>query len=240
MKCTVIDDEPFAVELIKDYILKTPFLELGECFCNPFKALTYLTGNHTDLIFLDINMPELTGLQLLKSLPEAPRVIFTTAYPEFGAESYDYNAIDYLLKPVRYERFLKAVNKAVTLIKQMPSENLKSDSPSEKTDFIYVKSGIRLIKIKPSEILYVEASGNYMTFHTTEKRFLSLLTMQEAMDLLPEDMFARIHKSFIVSLNHIDAIEKHDVIIKGKPLPIGITYKEQFLTVINKSGKLPW
>jgi two-component system, LytTR family, response regulator len=237
MKCTVIDDEPFALALIKDYILKTPFLELGECFSNPFKALAYLNSNHADLLFLDINMPELTGMQLLKSLPAQPNVIFTTAYPEFGAESYDYNAIDYLLKPVKYERFLKAVNKAVTIMKHGNPENINSDSPAGKTDFIYIKSGIRLLKIKPADILYIEGAGNYMTFHTQEKKFLSLLTMQETLDILPEEMFVRIHKSFLISLLHIDAIEKHDVIIKGKPLPIGITYRERFLALINKSGK---
>jgi two-component system, LytTR family, response regulator len=232
MKCTVIDDEPFALELIKDYIKKTPFLELGECFSNPFKALAYLTSNHADLIFLDINMPELTGIQLLKSLPEPPKVIFTTAYPEFGAESYEYNAIDYLLKPIRYERFLKSVNKAASVIKHTSSENPNTNISPQKDDYIYIKSGIRLVKIKPADILYVEGAGNYMTFYTNERRFLSLLTMQEALGLLPKDMFVRIHKSFLVSLSHIDAIEKHDVIIKGKTVPIGITYREQFLTII--------
>jgi DNA-binding LytR/AlgR family response regulator len=237
MKCTVIDDEPFALELIKDYINKTPYLELGESFSNPFKALTYLTDQHVDLIFLDINMPELTGIQLLKSLPDPPKVIFTTAYPEFGAESYEFNAVDYLLKPVKYERFLKAVNKAALLIKTNPPAKFKAELTEDKNDFIYIKSGTRLVRVKPSDILYVEGAGNYMTFHTTEKKILSLLTINEALDLLPDNMFVRIHKSYLVSFNNIDAIEKHDVIIKGKPVPIGITYREQFLAKINKSGK---
>jgi len=235
MKCAVIDDEPFALELLKDYISKTPFLELGQCFSNPFKALTFLTTEHADLIFLDINMPELTGIQLLKSLPSPPKVIFTTAYPEFAAESYDYNAIDYLLKPVKYERFLKSVNKAVSLMKMSAEDPINNVMKAEKSEFLYIKSGTRLIKVKKSEILYVEAAGNYMTFHTTDKKILSLLTMQEALDLLSGDMFIRIHKSFLVSLKNIEAIEKHDVIIKGKQVPIGITYREQFLSTINKS-----
>ena len=116
MRCAVIDDEPYALELIKDYIIRTPFLELSGCFSNPFKAMDFLNREKVDLIFLDINMPELSGIQLYKSLNLPPLVIFTTAYPEFAAESYEYNAVDYLVKPVKYERFLKAVNKASTFI----------------------------------------------------------------------------------------------------------------------------
>ena len=237
MKCTVIDDEPFALELIKDYINKTPFLELGECFTNPFKALAYLTDQHTDLVFLDINMPELTGIQLLKSIPVSLKVIFTTAYPEYGAESYEYNAVDYLLKPIKYERFLKAVNKAAVQMKTAHDGKPKVEESAENLDSIYIKCGIQLLKVKLSEILYVEGAGNYMTFYTTGKKFLSLLTMQEVIDLLPEKMFARIHKSYLVSLKQIDAIEKHDVIIKGKPIPIGITYRERFFEKVGASGK---
>ena len=237
MKCVVIDDEPFALELIKDYIKKTPFLELEQSFSNPFKALAFLTSEHVDLIFLDINMPELTGIQLLKSLYSSPKVIFTTAYPEFAAESYEYNAIDYLLKPIKYERFLKSVNKAINLMKTSVSDNILTETQTDKTDYIYIKSGTRLVKVKISDILYIEGAGNYMTFHTSEKRILSLLTMQEALDLLPKGMFIRIHKSYLVSLNNIEAIEKNDVIIKGIPVPIGITYREQFLSTINKSGR---
>jgi len=237
MKCTVIDDEPFALELIKDYIKKTPFLELGQSFSNPFKALAFLTSEQVDLIFLDINMPELSGIQLLKSLPSPPKVIFTTAYPEFAAESYEYNAIDYLLKPVKYERFLKSVNKAIALMKTNSPANTDTDSTTDKAEHIYIKSGTRLVKVKISDILYIEGAGNYMIFHTSERKILSLLTMQEALDLLSRERFIRIHKSYLVSLTNIEAIEKHDVIIKGKQVPIGITYREQFLSAINKSGR---
>jgi|WetSurMetagenome_2_1015567.scaffolds.fasta_scaffold00011_68 two-component system, LytTR family, response regulator len=234
MKCTVIDDEPHALELIKTYISRTPFLESGECFSNPFKAIQYLGENKTDLIFLDINMPELTGIQLLRSLPTPPLVIFTTAYPEFGAESYEYNAVDYLLKPVKYDRFLKAVNKASELLGSRHIAEPVKENKNTENDYIYIKSGTRMVKIFPSEILYIEGAGNYMIFHTAEKKILSLLNMQETIDLLPKDMFARIHKSFLVSLNHIEAIEKHDVIVRGKPIPIGSTYREAFLQRINR------
>ncbi|MEI7499680.1 MAG: LytTR family DNA-binding domain-containing protein [Bacteroidota bacterium] len=230
MRCTVIDDEPFAMELIKGYVLKTPFLELADCFSNPFKALNYLTATSVDLIFLDINMPELSGIQLLKSLPNPPKVIFTTAYPEYGAESYEYNAVDYLLKPLKYERFLKAVNKAVELLNQKKQATVDPETMAKSRKDILIKSGNQLIKLNPDEILYVEGSGNYMTFHAAGKKIMSLLTMTEVMECLPADIFVRIHKSFVVSMKHIEMIEKHDVYVHGKALPIGNTYREQFFS----------
>jgi len=226
MVCTVIDDEPFALDLIKGYILKTPFLTLAGSFSNPFKALSFLTREPVDLIFLDINMPELSGIQLLKSLPHPPMVVFTTAYPEFAAESYEYNAVDYLLKPIKYERFLKAVNKASELMHPQPVSIASAPTEPPKSKELLIKSGTQLLKVHPEDILYVEGAGNYMTFHTKVRKFLSLLTMSEVLDLLPDDQFLRIHKSFVVSLNKITAIEKHDVIIDGKRIPVGITYRE--------------
>jgi two-component system LytT family response regulator len=238
MRCIVIDDEPFALELIKGYVLKTPFLDLADCFSNPFKALTYLTANSVDLIFLDINMPELSGIQLLKSLPNPPKVIFTTAYPEYGAESYEYNAVDYLLKPVRYERFLKAVNKAVELLSPKKQGAGDNQAAPEGRHDILIKSGTQLVKLSTDEILYVEGSGNYMTFHTSGKKIMSLLTMTEVMECLPADMFARIHKSFVVSMKHIELIEKHDVHIHGKAIPIGNTYRELFFARLAGNARI--
>ena len=230
MRCVIIDDEPFALDLIKDYTQRTPFLELVNSYSNPFKALDFLNRESIDLVFLDINMPELSGIQLLRTLQSPPMVIFTTAYPEFAAESYEYNAVDYLVKPIKYERFLKAVNKAAGLI-QPVSKNLSATSreqKAEKDDFIFVKSGQQQVKILPGEILYIEAAGNYMCFYTREKKVMSLLTMKDVLEILPANYFVRIHKSYIISLKHIDAIERHDVIIAGKEIPIGITYREHF------------
>ena len=235
MKCTVIDDEPYALELIRDYIQRTPFLELSNCFSNPFKAMDFLNREKVDLIFLDINMPELSGIQLYKSLNQPPLVIFTTAYPEFAAESYEYNAVDYLVKPVKYERFLKAVNKASTYIHPAIGQAPRVQEHQKQTEeFIFIKSGNRLIKVFPADILYVEADGNYMCFHTKERKIMSLLTAKEVLELLPGDNFVRIHKSFIISIDHIDAIERHDVVVGGKQIPIGITYREHFMSIINK------
>ncbi|MFO8023045.1 MAG: LytTR family DNA-binding domain-containing protein [Perlabentimonas sp.] len=234
MKCVVIDDEPFALDLIKDYIQRTFYLDYAQGFSNPFKAIDFLNKEHVDLIFLDINMPELSGIQLYQSLNQPPKVIFTTAYPEFAAESYEYNAVDYLVKPIKYERFLKAVNKAAGLM-QTVSKNLTAspqEQEAEKDDFIFIKSGQQQVKILPGEILYVEAAGNYICFYTREKKVMSLLTMKEVLEILPNSIFVRIHKSYIVSLNYVDAIERHDVIIAGKEIPIGITYREHFFKVM--------
>jgi two-component system LytT family response regulator len=228
MRCSVIDDEPLALELIKGYILKTPFLQIDECFTNPYKAIAYLNANPVDLLFLDIHMPELSGIQLIGSLPAPPKVIFTTAYPEYGAESYDYNAIDYLLKPVKYDRFLKAVNKAAELIHQKVGKREKDEIIPLRLKDIVIKSGSHFIKMNPEDIWYVEGAGNYMTFHTADRKILSLLTMTEVMDTLPPDLFVRIHKSFLISVKHIEMIEKHDVYVHGKALPIGNTYRQQF------------
>lgn len=230
MKCLVIDDEPFALDLIKRYIEKTPYIDLKGAFTNPIKAMEFLNTQEIDLIFLDINMPELSGIQLLNSLTSQPLVIFTTAYAEYGAESYEYSAVDYLLKPVKYERFLKAVNKAIDMNTKVPpsgNSEIVEKHNSEK-DFVYIKSGTRHHKIKLDEVLYVEGAGNYTTFYIGKQKILTLLKMSEVLELLPDSDFKRIHKSYIISIKHMDIIEKHQVIIRGNQIPIGVTYREMF------------
>lgn len=229
MKCIVVDDEPFALDLIRSYVERTPFLSLTGTYANPFKALEHLRNQETDLVFLDINMPELSGIQLLQSLPAPLKVIFTTAYAEFGAESYEYGAVDYLLKPIKYDRFLKAVNKVAKSLGEFKTAQRSLSTQEIKIhEFVFLKSGTQIHKIELNSILYIEGAGNYMTFHTTKKKLMTLLNMSQVMELLPANLFSRIHKSFIVSLNHIDIIEKHQVIINKKPIPIGVSYREKF------------
>jgi DNA-binding LytR/AlgR family response regulator len=235
MKCIVIDDEPLALELISGYIQKTPFLEFVEGFTNPFKAMTFLLNTPIDLVFIDINMPELSGIELLKSLPIFPKIIFITAYAEFGAESYEYNAVDYLLKPVKYDRFLKAVNKAIE--NPIPK---KEDIPvlrnTEQQDAsILIKSGSKTFKIVIDDIFYIEGAGNYMTLYTKKGKIMTLQPMAELLKILPATIFIRVHKSYIISLNHIEVIEKAMVIINKTRIPIGITYREHFSNIINGS-----
>lgn len=223
MRCIAVDDEPFALELISGYIHKTPFLEFIAGFTNPFKAMSFLSKTPIDLVFLDINMPEISGIDLLKSLSHVPKVIFTTAFAEFGAESYEFNAIDFLLKPVKYDRFLKAVNKVNVTANQ-------SAEPAKES--ILVKSGSQIFQIAIADILYVEGAGNYMTFYTKTGRVMALMPMNDILKMLPSKIFMRIHKSYIISLTHVDIIEKARVIINKIPIPIGITYREQFAQII--------
>ncbi len=236
IKCIVIDDEPFALKLIEGYIKKTPFLEFGGSFSNPLKALEFINAGTVDIIFLDINMPELSGIQFLKTLANPPGVIFTTAYPEYGVESYNYNSIDYLLKPIEYDRFLKACNKASEILERkisVPREPVDSNS----LDYILVKSGLKYFRIRLDEIFFIEGAGNYMTFHTKEKKIMSLLTVNEVLEMLPSSLFVRIHKSYIISFDKIDSIESNDVIIKGREIPIGATYKQLFFNLISTKNR---
>jgi DNA-binding LytR/AlgR family response regulator len=233
----VVDDEPFARDLIEGYINQTPFLELAASFSNPFKALAYLTEKPVDLLFLDINMPELSGMQLLKSLPAAPRVVFTTAYSEFAAESYELNAVDYLIKPVKYERFLKAVNKAVELAGHLQKGDEKEgQGESRSKDSVLLKSGTRINRIRTSDILYVEGAGNYMIFVTGEQRIMTLLNMGEVLQLLPSDRFIKVHKSYVVNMDRVDVIEKHQLIIHKQKIPVGVTYREQVFLKLGQPG----
>lgn len=223
MRCIAVDDEPFALELICGYIKKTPFLEYVDGFTNPFKAMSFLAKTPIDLVFLDINMPEISGIDLLKSLSQVPKVIFTTAFAEFGAESYEFNAVDFLLKPVKYDRFLKAVNKI----------NITPNQPGEQSkESILLKSGSQIFRIAVADILYVEGAGNYMTFYTKTGRIMALLPMNDILKMLPSKTFIRIHKSYIISLTHVEIIEKARVIINKTPIPIGITYREHFYQII--------
>ncbi len=236
MKCVAIDDEPFALELMEDYIRRTPFLEHLQSFSNPFKALDFINKGQVELIFLDINMPELSGMQLVKSLNNPPMVIFTTAYPEFAVESYEFDAVDYLVKPVKYERFLKAVNKASARKgqKEYGTAEPLPEKLSMTQEPFFIKSGHQQVRLYPDEILFVEAAGNYMCFHTREKKIMSLLSMKDALEMLHPDHFIRVHKSWIVARKHIEAVDRHEITIAGQKIPIGVTYREHFFTIFRK------
>jgi DNA-binding LytR/AlgR family response regulator len=210
MKCLIVEDEPIALEIIKDYINKVSFLKLAKAYRNPIKALEYLQQNKVDLLFLDINMPDLTGIQFLNALPYSPLVIFTTAYSQYALESYEYDAVDYLLKPIEFERFLKAVNKAIGHFQLRNNRNqISTPIPEGKVkDYILIKSGTNFHHIKTDNILYVKGAGNYVTFFVEKQKIMSLLTMDQVLKMLPQEQFCRIHRSFIVNLKQIDVIEK--------------------------------
>ena len=217
----IIDDEHHAIELLKGYVNRVPFLNCIATFRNPITALSYLNHQSVDLIFLDINMPELSGLAFLKTLQAPPTVILTTAYSEYAVESYEYQVADYLLKPIAFERFLKAVTQV-----QQRTQLISSDKTPQKDQYIYIKDGYDNIKIRLNDILYLKKDGNYITYYTAQKSIISRQTIQQALDVLGED-FMQIHKSFIVNLQKIEAFSAQSVSILGNRLPIGLSFKKE-------------
>ena len=197
--------------------------------------MAFIQAQKPDLVFLDINMPDLSGIQLLKSFTHRPLVIFTTAYSDFAVESYELNAVDYLLKPIEFDRFLKAVIKA----QEMFESKLKQGQPlieSERlnNEAIFVKSGSKTFRVEPNNILFIEAMGNYVNFVLTDKKICVYMNMQEAFSLLPASKFCRIHKSYVIALNKMDTLEVFQVKIGNHTLPIGKTYRDKFFELIKK------
>lgn len=230
MRCLLLDDEIMAVQLLESYLRKIPFLKLVGSFTNAFHALEFLQHHSVDVIFLDVTMPDISGVEFVHSLTKLPGIIVTSAYPDYAVESYNFNAIDYLLKPISFERFLKAVNKAQTVV-QNTSHDHKQLTTSVP-EAILVKSGSEIRTIQLGEIYWIEAIGNYVGIVLSGEKILSLLTMHEMMALLPSHKFVRIHKSYIVPLSHITTIKRHAVIIRDTALPIGRTYRTDLLKKI--------
>jgi two-component system, LytTR family, response regulator len=222
MKCIAIDDEPKALEVIERYCQKSDLVDLKATFREPVKAIEFLNREKIDLIFLDINMPDINGMQLTQTLAAKPMVIFTTAYSNYAVESYNLNAIDYLLKPITFERFLAAVNKAWSVLALQNKTATKEDEAGT----VFIKSGPHTYQVKISDILYLEKDGNYITVHLKDKQILIRENMGDIFDLVPPAEFVRVHKSFVVAIKHIAMIEVHQLIISGAKIPIGSTYRE--------------
>jgi len=220
--CIAIDDEPKALEVIDRYCRKSSLIDLKATFREPVKAIEYLNREMVDLVFLDINMPDIDGIQLVQTLASKPMIIFTTAYGSYAVESYSLNAIDYLLKPITFERFLAAVNKAANLIGIKNSSPGRDGSPAT----VFIKSGSQTYQVKVADILYLEKDGNYITLHLKDKQILVRENMGDIFDLVPPADFVRVHKSYVVSIRHISLIEVHQLIINGQKIPIGSTYRE--------------
>jgi two-component system LytT family response regulator len=222
INCIAIDDEPKALEIIERYCRKIDFISLKATYREPVKAIEFLNREKIDLIFLDINMPDISGIQLIATLAVKPMVIFTTAYSTYAVESYDLNAIDYLLKPITFERFLSAVNKALNLFLVKNKTAIKS----EIAETVFIKSGSQTHQVKVSDILYLEKDGNYITVYLKDKKILIRENMTDIFAIVPADEFVRVHKSFVVAIRHIKMIEVHQVIVNGEKIPIGSTYRE--------------
>ncbi len=229
INCIIIEDEPLALERVKGYVLKLPYLNLLASFESGIDALSYLKKNKADLIFLDINMDELSGIQLLESVKIESEVIITTAYNEYALKGYDLNVTDYLLKPFTFERFIQAIDKAQNNLSQ------KNSIPEKK--FIFIKTEYRLEKLLLSEILYIEGMRDYRRIHTIDKRLMTLQTFKEFEQEIPQNILCRVHKSFMVSVDKIVSVEKDRIKIKDQLIPISETYKKEFLRLINHSVK---
>ena len=223
--CIIIEDEPLALERTKSFVHKIPFLNLLGTFDNALTGLSFLKANPVDLLFLDINMDELTGIELLESSKINSQVIITTAYQEYALKGYELQITDYLLKPFTFNRFLQAVNKA--------QENIVKRSTDAQPEFIFVKTENRLEKIMIDEILYIEGMRDYLKIHTTTKKIMTLQGFSEFEKLIPSNLVCRVHKSYMVSLNKIESIERSRIKIADQLIPISDTYKEVFFQHIN-------
>ncbi len=229
MNCLALDDEPMALDILRDYIQATPFLHLQAYFDDALKALSYLHLNKVDLLFIDINMPDLNGLQLIRSLKQQPLIIFTTAYSEYAIEGFELEAIDYLLKPFEFDRFIKACSKAMRAYQlQMPPKLPEHPESLNEDKFLLVKSGAKTHQIRMEDIQWLEASGNYTIFYLKKKKIMSLLHFGEIASKLPQDIFFRVHRSFIVSKFHVDILEPHQLWIGKKKIPISRSRRKAF------------
>lgn len=226
LKAIAIDDEPIALEVIKSLSAKISFVDVAAFFTNAFDAIAYLQHEKIDLIFLDIKMPDISGIDFLKSIANPPMVIFTTAYSEHAVQSFELDAIDYLLKPFSQSRFLKACNKAFEQFEL--KKNINVSSPA----YVFIKSGYEQIRVELEDILYAESNGNYIQFVLQKSKLLSRLTMAETEALLPALDFIRIHRSYIVAKKYISKIERSSVWLQETELPVGASYANEITKLI--------
>lgn len=237
----IVDDEPLAQDVLETYVEKVPDLNLVAKCSNAFEANEALKEHDIDLMFLDIQMPQLTGIDFLKTLTKPPLVIFTTAYPNYAIEGFELNATDYLLKPISVDRFMKAVNKSIEQIELQRKDVVSKAVAVEEIgpDYFFVKADKKLVKVKFSEIIYIEGLKDYVIIRMDDSRVITLQTMKSLEDKLPTDHFKRIHRSYIVNVERIHAVVGNmiEVLEKGKPkhLPIGKNYREELLELINQN-----
>jgi DNA-binding LytR/AlgR family response regulator len=227
LTCLIIDDEPLARKGLKEYIQEVDFLYLAGEFEDPLKATQVLLHQKTDLLFLDIQMPKLTGLDFLKAIAHPPLVILTTAYPQYALDGFELNVVDYLLKPFSFERFWKAIIKAQSLASSQ--SQLSPFVPTARPTYFFIKHDNKLVKIQHIDILFVEALQNYVAIHVKDKKYLAYLTLQSVEEYLPPDQFLKIHKSYLVAFSKIDSIEGNNIRIGDYHLPISRNLKDEVL-----------
>jgi two-component system, LytTR family, response regulator len=239
INCIAVDDEPLALDILMDYCAKVPFLNLLHTFDNAIETLEFLRNNRVDLILLDIQMEELTGIQLLNALKVKPYVILTTAYDSYALQGFELDVADYLLKPISFERFIKAINKVYERMQketgispELPAATSLAETPDK--DFIFVKTETRIEKVTKSEILYVEGMGDYWRIVTRNKRIMTLMNAKGIEEVLPEPQFCRVHKSWFVAIDKIDFVERKHIKISDQRIPVSDTYQKNFFDLIER------
>jgi len=228
ISCIAIDDEPLALNLMKEYISKVSFLDMKASFTDAVEAAAWLEKEKVDLVFLDIQMPDINGIQFYNSMAQKPMVIFTTAFSEYAVEGFNVNAIDYLLKPFEYDRFVKAVYKAKEYYEFTINQEIRLSS-------IFVKADYQLVKINLKDVLFIEGLDDYIRIHLPEnKTILTLMSLKAIAEKLPQNEFVRIHRSYIVPLGRIEKISSKKIEIAGREIPVGISYADEFFKIMNK------
>jgi DNA-binding LytR/AlgR family response regulator len=228
LSCLIIDDEPLARKGLKEYIADVDFLELAGEFDSPLKATDALSKGQIHLLFLDIHMPKISGIDFLKTLQHPPLVIFTTAYPQYALEGFDLSVLDYLLKPISFDRFFKAVLKAKEYYERRQPASVAA-LPETKEDYIFIKADNKLVKLAYNDIVFVEALQNYVAIHTADKKFITYLTFKSIEESLPSDLFIKVHKSYLVAIAKISSIEGNEIIAGNHHIPISRNLKDEVM-----------
>ncbi|WP_343696739.1 LytTR family DNA-binding domain-containing protein [Flavobacterium sp.] len=237
MKCVIIDDEPLAVELLEDFVRKVDSLELVNTFNNAIDAVSFINQNNVDLIFLDIQMPHFSGIDFLNTIEKKPLVIFTTAYSDYAVEGFNLGAVDYLVKPIPFHRFLKSVVRAQQINNPASTVQAIAETntiPEAEQDFMFVRAEYENVKMNFSDILFIEGLKDYVKIYTTDNKFtLTLISLIKLENLLSNKGFSRIHRSYIINIKHVKSIQKNKVLISDKRIPISESYKTAFFEKIN-------
>jgi len=243
LRCLIVDDEQAALNVLTNYISKTPFLQLAGAYTDPIAALDVINREQIDIVFLDIHMPEISGLEWIKLLRGKSKVILTTAYSQYALDGYNLDVVDYLLKPVPFDRFLHAVRKVQDMVEQKPAVTVISEPvavsapvPAVVNDHVFVKVDSKIVKVRFQDILYIEGLGNYVSIFTETGRLVTLSTMKEVEEYLSDTYFMRVHRSYIIAFNRVEYIEGNQIFLgKNTNVPLGETYRERFFKMLEEN-----